>query len=177
MCTVPPLNKPSPSTTLGIIKDKLDTVQMMVRHTEDSAPYLPDTMFAVHVDNIQKVMNMPVCSMATTCMFRKGKAYVYVLKLEDDCIYTGFTENLMERLHNHFTASGSAWTRLHPPVEVMHVLEGDKGVEREKTLEMMRVYGWEKVRGSTWCKVDMRNPPSELQSCRQAQANNATLSE
>lgn len=150
----------SSSRTLDIIKDKLDTLQLMVRHAEDTAPHIPEPMLAQHVNNIQRAINVP--PFEHPWAFRKGKAYVYVLKLQDDCIYTGFTENVVERLNCHFSATGSAWTRLHPPMEVMQIVEGDRSLEREKTLEMMRVHGWEKVRGATWCKTDMRNPPAEL---------------
>ena len=153
----------NPTVTLGIIKDKLNTLQMMVRHTEDGMEHLPETLLSQHIDNIHRAVNLPHCSTDMfSRMFRKGKSYVYVLKLEDACVYVGFTENLMERLNAHFTLGGAAWTRLHKPIEVMAVDEGDKTLERERTLEMMRIHGWEKVRGSIWCKVDMKHPPAEL---------------
>lgn len=148
---------------LGVIRDKLNTLQMTVRHAEESLEHLPEPLMMQHIQDIHRAVNIPQCSIDIFAgMFCKGKCYVYVLKLENECVYVGFTENLTERLNAHFTSKGAAWTRLHRPVEVMQVLEGDKDLERDRTLHMMRVHGWEKVRGATWCKVDMKQPPSEL---------------
>lgn len=151
-----------PSSTLAIIKDKLNTLQMAVRHVEDSSEHLPEPLLMQHIDNLHRAINVPQLCMCSSKMFRKGKSYVYVLKLEDDCVYVGFSENVMERINAHFTSCGAAWTRVHKPMEVMEVTEGDKTLEKDKTLRMMKVHGWEKVRGSMWCKVEMKHPPVEL---------------
>ena len=39
-----------------------------------------------------------------------------------------------------------------------------KNDEHYKTLQYMSMFGWENVRGSSYCKVQMFNPPEALQS-------------
>jgi hypothetical protein len=38
----------------------------------------------------------------------------------------------------------------------------NSNLERDKTLEYMRVYGWQNVRGYLWVKIVMKNPPKLL---------------
>jgi len=33
--------------------------------------------------------------------------------------------------------------------------------ERNKTLEIMNKYGWEKVRGACWCSLEIKKPNPE----------------
>jgi DNA primase len=40
---------------------------------------------------------------------------VYVLRLEDDCFYIGFSRNLDRRIKEHFSGNGSVWTKKHKP--------------------------------------------------------------
>ena len=84
----------------------------------------------------------------------------YVLELENGNFYVGKSTNLNVRFGQHWTATGSKWTRLHKPVKVLHVFLGDK--ERSMTLMMMNKHGWEKVRGGPWCRVEMKEAPKAL---------------
>ncbi len=154
---------------MGALRDKLASLDLLVRHSEESLSHLPDHIAIRHVEDIQRAFcppcspaDDPMMSLLKNHVFRKGKSYVYVLRLEDSCFYVGFTENVVERMHSHFTCNGSTWTRLHKAVEVVRIEEGDKTKEKDVTLEMMRTHGWEKVRGSMWCRADMRSPPPEL---------------
>ena len=81
----------------------------------------------------------------------------YVLELEDGKYYVGKSTNLNLRLAQHFTGDGSRWTKRYKPMRLLHVFLGD--VEREKTLFFMKTYGWQNVRGSSWCKVHMTSAP------------------
>jgi hypothetical protein len=53
---------------------------------------------------------------------------------------------------------GSSWTKLHKPIEVVERFVGGKDNEREKTLEYMRKYGWENIRGGGWTAVNIKKP-------------------
>jgi predicted GIY-YIG superfamily endonuclease len=81
------------------------------------------------------------------------KSYVYVLKLEDDRYYVGRTSNFMQRMKEHFTYGGSEYTKKYKPIKIVEVFEEkDTYDERDKTLEYMQKYGYEKVRGYAWCR-------------------------
>lgn len=49
--------------------------------------------------------------------------YVYILKCEDDSLYTGFTNNPDRRFAKHKTAQGAKYTRSRKPVELLHIEE------------------------------------------------------
>lgn len=83
----------------------------------------------------------------------------YVLKLENDNYYVGITSNLNYRYSQHLSGTGSLWTRLHKPTSIVSVEIGGDDLERTKTLELMEKYGWECVRGSYWCKIDLKTNP------------------
>ena len=91
---------------------------------------------------------------------------VYVLELENDKYYVGVTTNLNLRYCQHVTGRGGAkWTRLHKPLRILSVEVGDRKVEREKTLEMMREHGWQNVRGGGWSQVNLKKPQPLREKC------------
>lgn len=92
-------------------------------------------------------------------------AKVYVLRLEKDKYYVGLSpSNSKFRIQQHFDGIGSSWTNLYKPIEVIAVIEnGSKQLERETTLEYMRRYGWENVRGAGWTARVLSCMPLELQ--------------
>jgi hypothetical protein len=74
--------------------------------------------------------------------------------------YVGTTYNLNLRYAQHECGEGGKWTRRHKPIGVLKILPNSCiDVENSKTLEYMKLYGWENVRGGYWCKIDMKNPP------------------
>lgn len=88
--------------------------------------------------------------------------YVYVLQLEGDHYYVGFSTNLPNRIYQHFTGDGALWTKKHRPRKLVEVVLGDKSVEKEKTLQWMTAKGFQKVRGWAWCAITLDNPPKDL---------------
>ena len=73
--------------------------------------------------------------------------HVYVLELEDDCLYVGYTANPEIRLATHFLGRGAGWTILHKPIGIKSIQPGDTQLENCLTLALMCKYGWKKVRG------------------------------
>ena len=57
--------------------------------------------------------------------------YCYVLKLQGDRYYVGYTTNIADRIMLHFLGLGSRWTRLYRPESVMLILKGT--VDKEIT--------------------------------------------
>jgi len=88
------------------------------------------------------------------------KNYIYVLKLIEDRYYVGRTSNILNRIEQHFTGYGGAiYTKKYKPIKVIEIIEElSKEDERNKTLEIMKKYGWEKVRGAGWCSLEIKKP-------------------
>jgi len=87
------------------------------------------------------------------------KYYIYVLQLIDDRYYIGRTGNILQRLEQHFTGCGSIYTMKYKPIKIIEITEeSSKQDERNKTLEIMLKYGWEKVRGANWCSLEINKP-------------------
>lgn len=90
------------------------------------------------------------------------KNYIYVLKLVEDRYYVGRTINIFRRTQEHFTGVGSIYTRKYKPLKVVEVEEETTtDDERFKTMSVMEKYGWEKVRGSGWCSLEICKPDIE----------------
>lgn len=94
--------------------------------------------------------------------FPKGVNYVYVLELQNANYYVGTSRDLEQRMFQHFHGNGAEWTKTHPPLKIVQVIPGDKHVEKQVTLEWMRMKGWKKVRGASWTSVRLWNPPKCL---------------
>ena len=94
--------------------------------------------------------------------FPFGIQYVYVWQLEDDKYYVGWAENLSRRLDEHLSEEGALWTKKYKPLSIIEISRGDKTVEKQKTLEYMKLKGWENVRGGPWCSIEYKNVPLEV---------------
>jgi len=89
------------------------------------------------------------------------KKIVYALKLGHDKWFIGNTKNLEWSLDLHEKGT-PPWIDIHKVVEVKEVIEN--GDPKRVTLDYMRKYGWENVRGYSWRQWDMKNPPRELRN-------------
>ena len=92
------------------------------------------------------------------------KAFVYILKLQGgDRYYIGSTRNLEERLQSHISADGygAKYTLAHPVIDIVDVKPTDNPLVLEKAVYVFYAlkYGWENVRGSSWCQVEQQKPP------------------
>jgi len=128
-----------------------ELVERQIRQVEQSQSFLSTTTPAPILDYFVK----------------EGPGHVYILRLQGDAhaehyYYVGFTQDLSKRLYDHFHGDGATWTKLHPPLHVMKILEGQKTEERTTTIDMMKTYGWQTVRGYCWCSQHLKAPPREL---------------
>ncbi|NDA91578.1 MAG: hypothetical protein EBY20_11930, partial [Alphaproteobacteria bacterium] len=87
------------------------------------------------------------------------KDYIYVLQLIEDRYYIGRSQNVLHRIEQHFNGDGSVYTKKFKPLKVVEIVEETANDnERNKTIEYIKKYTWEKVRGYVWCKIDYKNP-------------------
>lgn len=90
------------------------------------------------------------------------KNYIYVLKLVEDRYYVGRTSNIFRRIQQHFTSVGSVYTKNYKPLKVIEVEEEiTTDDERKMTFKYVEKYGWERVRGSGWCSLEIPKPNIE----------------
>lgn len=45
--------------------------------------------------------------------------YVYIVRCANDCLYTGYTKNVEQRIAVHNAGKGGHYTRAHRPVELI----------------------------------------------------------
>lgn len=102
------------------------------------------------------------------------KENVYVLKLENNKWYVGKTSDrqtlyllnterlfyLTKRLKEQKSGTLSPWMQMNKIIGVEDVIED--GDLKTITLNYMKRYGWENVRGYAWSQWNMKNPPKEL---------------
>jgi cellular nucleic acid-binding protein len=79
---------------------------------------------------------------------------IYVLELKSKKYYIGITENLEDRIRQHFNGKGSEWTKLYSPIKVLKtVVSNSKYDEDNITKEYMNKYGINNVRGGSYVKI------------------------
>ncbi len=94
--------------------------------------------------------------------FEKPKPYwLYVLKLEHNKYYVGFTgmKNPYDRIMQHASGEGDGakWAELHKPIEVVEIRDAGvitateaKAYEQNLTWEYMKIYKIKNVRGGVF---------------------------
>jgi predicted GIY-YIG superfamily endonuclease len=86
--------------------------------------------------------------------------WIYVLELRGKNFYIGTSTDLSTRINQHFIGQGAQWTRVHRPLKVIETFD-DVCTESEAlqfedrvTLDYMKMYGWNKVRGGSFHLVN-----------------------
>ena len=106
--------------------------------------------------------------------------FVYVLELQNGNIYVGASENIYRRLLEHFNGNLSAvWVKLHSPiVKILEICyDCQKDTELYKTLYYMNLYGYGKVRGASYCKIEYFKIPRALLEFRPTIRNDKHMTE
>jgi len=66
--------------------------------------------------------------------------YIYILLCCDSSLYTGVTNNVLKRFHQHCIGKGAAYTRSHPPICVVYtqrVRTKSRALKREHEIKML----------------------------------------
>ena len=64
-----------------------------------------------------------------------SKHYVYILRCNDDTLYTGYTNDVKKRLEKHENGKGAKYTRGRGPLELLYTEEFER-----KEIAMQREY-------------------------------------
>lgn len=142
--------------------------EMMLRNMQQMVGIVPPELIEKQLQELEAVMVPKNDFQSYFKLSSQSTAgFVYVLRLEGDAssdfyYYVGFTQDVGRRMHEHFNGIGAEWTKVHKPVGVMEVAEGEKADERQKTIDVMKKFGWAKTRGYCWTSKIMRSPPREL---------------
>ena len=73
--------------------------------------------------------------------------YVYILKCSDNTLYTGYTNNLEERIQTHNSGKGAKYTRGRLPVEIQYYEKfEDKGTALKREHEIKKLSRADKVK-------------------------------
>lgn len=101
--------------------------------------------------------------------FYNSPVWLYVLKLADDCWYVGLTRNLPRRFEQHKSGKGARLTKAHQPIKMVRKeqlpftkLNDVIPIETAVTMEYIKKYGSEKVRGGEYVYYDNRNLPHNV---------------
>ena len=66
--------------------------------------------------------------------------YTYILKCKDGCLYTGWTNDLEQRVAAHNTGKGAKYTKARRPVELVYFEEfetKEQAMKREYAIKQM----------------------------------------
>ncbi len=79
--------------------------------------------------------------------------HVYALTLKGGKKYIGYSNNINNRLDQHFSGNGAKWTQNNPPVSVDKVIytptvNSAKKIETNLYYNFKNYYGSDKVRGA-----------------------------
>ena len=86
---------------------------------------------------------------------------IYVLKLEGAKFYIGRTNNISQRIDNHFNGEGCNYTKKYKPICVEETYEDMSPFDEDRMVkEYMNIYGIQNVRGGSYSYETLS--PSEI---------------
>jgi len=88
------------------------------------------------------------------------KSKICILELENNKWYVGESGNIDSFIKRIKSGNGPYWTRTHKYISTYKIIE--KGDLKTITLETMKQFGWQNVRGYGWSQENMRRPPKAL---------------
>ena len=118
-----------------------------------------------------RIVLQPFYDFLSTLPSEEGQ-YVYILKLQEDKYYVGYTTNVARRVIEHMFGKGSIWTSRYKPVELVRFLtfrSWAKAIEGEKRVTIFLARRGFDVRGGPWTQV---NPPKTMEEAKARQQYN-----
>jgi hypothetical protein len=76
---------------------------------------------------------------------------IYVLQLEGGKYYVGKSDDVQQRIEDHMSSGGSAWTRKYKPLKVVQTISNASIFDEDKYTKIyMNKYGVDNVRGGSY---------------------------
>jgi len=98
------------------------------------------------IDNLNVIITFSYDTMTIT---------IYILECENGKYYVGRSVHPKDRILSHFNKHGSEWTKKYKPIRIIATFVGDAFDEEKWTLETMKKYGIDNVRGGSYTAVVM----------------------
>lgn len=78
---------------------------------------------------------------------------IYILRLGQNKFYIGSTKDVPTRFQSHLNGTGSVWTKIYKPIEIIKVIPNTSPFDEDKYVkEYMSIYGINNVRGGVYVK-------------------------
>lgn len=89
----------------------------------------------------------------------KNHPYIFILKLENNKLYIGYSSNIHSEIKGHFYSFKSNWTSKYKPIELLEIYDLDYPISNYKIIDKfvlynMQKYGVENVRGGIFTEID-----------------------
>lgn len=78
------------------------------------------------------------------------RGLVYILQLENNCWYVGWTTDPKRRMREHFYKPKNNWVIANKAIDIAHQFYGTKEDEVAASVQMANVFGVETVRGGAY---------------------------
>jgi len=139
-------------------RNQLNYMKKIVTVAPDNHEVLNETQ-----SELKRIRKFYDTTSSAASFFPFGTEYVYVWELEEGKYYVGYSENLSGRLEQHTTGEGAVWTKKYKPISILEILRGNKDVEKAKTLEYMKLKGFDNVRGAGYTRTEYTSIPQAVQ--------------
>ena len=81
---------------------------------------------------------------------------IYILKLKNNKYYVGKSQDPTKRFVEHLSGSGSSWTKLHEPIEIINIIpNADNFEENNQVKKLMLIHGIDNVRGGSYTQIEL----------------------
>ena len=85
-----------------------------------------------------------------------GNVTIYIIKCHQGKYYVGKSRNYEQRIVAHFEGSGSEWTKLHKPIEIIETHPNCDDYDEDKyVIKTMKEHGIDNVRGGTFSQINL----------------------
>ena len=85
-----------------------------------------------------------------------NRTTIYILRLVEKNWYIGRSKNIEKRFTQHLKGEGSEWTKKYPPIKIFESIPNSDPFDEDKYVKIyMNKYGIDKVRGGTYCQLEL----------------------